>query len=86
MNATFIVKDLTDDTLDSLAAMPARQAHDKLAKWAFGDLRHCVSVKYGRGSFGCRVDWNGLYKRDMPMTFKLEPRKGYKLFTFTMGA
>lgn len=85
MNAKFIVKDLTDDTLDRLAAMPAREAHDKLAKWAFGDLRHCVSVKYGRGSFGCRVDWNGLYKRDMPMTFKLEPRKGYKLFTFTMG-
>ena len=85
MQATFILKDLTDETLANIAAMPAREAHDKLTKWAFGDLRHCVSVKYGRGSFGCRVEWNGLLKRDKPMTFSIGPRKGYKLLTFTMN-
>lgn len=85
MQTTFIVKDLPDDMLGGVMAMNPREAHDKLTKWALGDLKHCVSVKYGRGSFGCRVDWNGLLKRDKPMTFSIGPRKGYKLITFTMN-
>lgn len=84
MQTTFIVKNLTEHTLSELSAMQARDAHDRLARWAFGDLKHCVSVQYGRGSFGCRVEWNGLYKSNARMDFKVEPRKGYKLFTFSM--
>lgn len=85
MQTTFIVKNLTEETLTDLAAMEPRAAHDQLIKWAFGDLRHCVSVKHGSGAFRDRVDWNGLYKRGAPMTAKIEPRKGYKLFTFMAG-
>lgn len=82
MQTTFIVKNLTDDTLATLAAMEPRAMHDKLAKWAFGDLRHCVSVKYGRGSFGDRVAWNGKMKANAAITARIEPRKGYRLVTF----
>jgi hypothetical protein len=85
MQTTFIVKNLTEETLSDLAAMEPRAAHDQLMKWAFGDLRHCVTVKHGSGAFRDRVDWNSLYKRNAPMTHKIEPRKGYKLFTFAMS-
>lgn len=83
MQVTFIVRNLTETTLQDISVMDARAAHDKLTKWAFGDLRHCVSVKYG--SFRDSVEWNRLYKSGAAMAFKMEPRKGYKLFTFTMG-
>lgn len=83
MKTTFIVKNLTAETLDQIADMAPRDAYAKLHKWAYGDLRHCVSVKYGRGNFGCRVDWNCIIKSGKPVTFQVEPRKGYKLFTFT---
>lgn len=82
MQTTFIVKNLTDATMADLTAMEPRTMHDKLAKWAFGDLRHCVSVKYGRGSFGDRVDWNGKMKAGAPITARIESRKGYRLVTF----
>ena len=36
-----------------------RTAYAKLAKWAFGDLRHAVKIKHGPSdAFRDRVDWN----------------------------
>lgn len=83
MRTTFIVRNLTPETLAQVEAMPAREAHDKLTRWAFGDLRHCVSVKYGPSdAFRDRVAWNGLMKAQAPITMKAEPRRGYRLVTF----
>lgn len=82
MRTTFIVRNLTPETLATLESATPREAHDQLAKWAFGDLKHCVSVKYGLGQFRDRVAWNGLAKSNAEMTMQAEPRKGYRLFTF----
>lgn len=83
MRTTFIIRNLSFDTLASVETSEPRAAHAQLTKWAFGDLRHCVSVKYGPSdAFRDRVEWNGLVKSGKPMTMKAEPRKGYRLITF----
>lgn len=83
MRTTFIVKSLTPETLAALESAAPREAHDRLAKWAFGELKHCVSVKYGSSdAFRDRVEWNGKMKRNAALSMKAEPRKGYRLFTF----
>lgn len=85
MQITFIIRDLTESTMQELHAMESRAAFDRLHKWAFGDLRHCVSIKVGTSnSFRDRVEANTLLKAGCAMAFKIEPRKGYKLATFTL--
>ena len=88
MRTTFIVKNIPSDMLDATLAEPAKQAHAKLTKWAFGDLRHCISVKYGSGAFRDRVAWNQIM-RDVEAGVKTlvvtcQPRKGYILVTFSI--
>lgn len=84
MKVTFIIRDITESAIAETMALPAREAHDKLTRWAFGDLRHCVSVKYGSSNaFRDRVEWNGLLKSGAALECKLEPRRGYNLATFT---
>ena len=86
MNVTFIIRNLTEATLQELQGMESRAAFDRLHKWASGDLRHCVSVKFGpSNAFRDRVDANSLLKAGCTMAFKIEPRKGYKLTTFTLS-
>ena len=90
MQTTFVVRNLTSETLAALEASAPADAHAKLTRWAFGDLKHCVSVKYGSGQFRDRVEWNGVM-RDVSegrrnLAFKAEPRRGYRLFTFTAEA
>jgi hypothetical protein len=89
MKTTFTIKNLTETTLTELSTMAPRDAYAKLSKWAWGDLKHCVSVKYGSGAFRDRVEWNGAMRRvetgETPLMFKLEPRRGYKLATFTLA-
>ena len=81
--ATFIVRNLTQEAIAAVLALPAREAYAKLQKWAFGDLRHCVSVQFGpSNTFGDRVEWNGIMKGGRNIAHKIEPRKGYKLITF----
>jgi hypothetical protein len=86
MKTTFTIRNLTETTLSELSAMSPRDAYARLLKWALGDLKHCVSVKNGSGAFRDRVEWNGIMRRveteQTPLTFKLEPRRGYKLATF----
>lgn len=86
MNVTFVIRNLTESTLLELQEMESRQAYERLHKWAYGDLRHCVTVKIGsNNSFSDRVSANSLLKANCAMTFKIEPRKGYKLATFTLS-
>ena len=86
MNVTFIIRNLTETTLQELQGMESRAAFDRLNKWALGDLQHCVSVKFGpSNAFRDRVEANYLLKAGCSMAFKIEPRKGYKLATFTLS-
>lgn len=86
MQTTFIIKNLTPETIDSIMAMQPFEAHNQLFKWAFGDLKHCVSQKCGSGAFRDRAEWNGIIRDAKSgaksLKFKIEPRKGYKLITF----
>ena len=84
LQVTFIVRNLTPQAMDAIAASDPHEAHATLTNWAFGDLRHCVSVKYGLSdAFGDRVSWNGVVKSGRALAFKIEPRRGYRLITFT---
>lgn len=85
MNVTFMLRNLTDDTLQQLQEMEGRAAFDKLNRWAVGDLRHSVSVKFGSSNaFRDRVGANHLLKNGCKVAFKIEPRKGYELATFAL--
>jgi hypothetical protein len=83
MQTTFIVRGMPESMLDSALALDTREAYAKLHKWAYGDLKHLVSVKYGNGAFRDRVDWNGIVKSDRALAVKCEPRRGYRLITFS---
>lgn len=82
MRVTFTIQNLTAEMLDSLAAMAPADAFAKLAKWASGDLRHCVKRKDGSGQFRDRVSLNQIMRSPRFDAFKIEPRRGYKLATF----
>ena len=86
MKTTFILKNLVDELVNPLSFMAPIEAHEKLTKWAFGDLKHCISQKCGSGQFRDRVEWNAVI-RDVKsgaksMRHSIEPRKGYKLVIF----
>lgn len=85
---TFTVKNMPDTMLSEVAAMPANQAFNTLRLWANGDLRHLVSMKVGTSdAFRDRVALNHVWKAGKPFdTFKIEPRRGYRLATFTVQA
>lgn len=83
MKVTFILKDLTDYAFAKLSDAPDDKGRwDILKKWATGDLRHCVSMKVGRGGFGDKVTLNSIVKRGGKVaSYKLEKRRGYRLAT-----
>lgn len=83
MRTTFTLHNIAESALTEITAMEPRAAYAKLAKWAFGDLRHAVKIKHGPSdAFRDRVDWNTILKSAKPIMMKTEPRKGYKLVTF----
>ena len=86
MKVTFVVRNLPESTLLELESVEPRVAYDKLHKWTFGDLKHCVSVKFGTSNaFRDRVEANSILKAGCDVAFKLESRKGYKLATVTLS-
>lgn len=84
MKATFIIRNLTEDVTGELADMNAEDRFAKLHRWAFGDLRHCVSVQFGTSNaFRDRVAFNTARKNGAPFkSSSMEPRRSYKLATF----
>lgn len=82
MKVTFILKNLTDRFYDGLSDLSNTDKFWELRKLSAGDLRHCISMKIGTGQFRDAVDLNEIVKRDHSATFKIEPRKGYRLATF----
>ena len=84
MKITFIVKDVD---IENVKQMSAREAFDTMHKYAYGDLRHYVTIKWGTGNaFRDRVEANQLLRGEHTLTFKIEPRRGYNLATFELGA
>lgn len=82
MKVTFIIQNLTESAFDRLADKSSQAKFTQLNTWAQGDLRHCVKMKIGNGSFRDKVELNQLLRREAKVEYKLEPRKGYKLATF----
>ena len=89
MKVTFILKNLTDafydgngDSIVGLNTLTDAEKFQKLSRLSKGDLRHCVSMKIGSGQFRDAVDLNMLLREPVTYSYRLEPRKGYRLATF----
>lgn len=92
MRVTFILKNLTDSFFEGLGEsivgldnMDNRAKFDCLSKHAKGDLKHCVSMKIEFGQFRDQVELNQLLRGPVSIDYKIEPRRGYKLATFTIN-
>jgi hypothetical protein len=89
MRVTFILRNLSDafyngnsGSITGLLNLSDSDKFWELRNQASGDLRHCVKMKVGTSQFRDSVDLNAIVKRDHSVSFKIEPRKGYKLVTF----
>ena len=85
LKATFTIKNMSEAYLASLTKCEPRQAFQVLRD-SQRDLGHAISMKVGTGQIRNAVEFNDAFKANKPMTFTLEPRKGYKLATFELGA
>jgi hypothetical protein len=84
--ASFILRNLVPDFMDRIAGMEPLEAYHKLHKYAYGDLAHCVSVKYGTtGRFQDRIDVNASVKSGREASLEVLPRKGYRIFRITFA-
>ena len=93
MKVTFILRNLSDafyygngSSITGLLNLSDSDKFWELRNQASGDLRHCVKMKVGSGQLRDSVDLNAIVKRDHNVSFKIEPRKGYKLATFVFSA
>lgn len=91
MKVTFILKALTDvfyegngDSIKGLLRMTDAEKFEYLTK-RHQDFPQC-SMKVGSGQFRDKVDLNMALRKACRFSFKLEPRKGYKLATFEVEA
>lgn len=83
MKVTFTIKNLSEDLLQRIQDGDHETRWETLKRWATGDLKHLVKMKVGNGSFGDKVDLNGIVKRGGKIaTSSIAPRRGYKLATF----
>jgi len=89
MQVTAILKNLSEvfyngngGSIDSFLTKSPREQFEYCNSSQGRDLS--ITMKFGRGSFGEQVDFNRMWKSGQPMTSKIEPRKGYKLVTFTI--
>ena len=88
MKTTFILSNLTDqfysgfgESIVGLLNMTDTDKFAHLNKMRV-ELPSAIKMKIGNGSFRDIVELNSTVKRPHNVTFKLEPRKGYKLATF----
>jgi hypothetical protein len=88
MKTTFTLSNLTDEfyngfgeSITGLLNMPDNDKFAYLSKSraTFSNIK----MKVGNGQFRDQVELNALLKQPHSVTFKLEPRRGYKLATFT---
>ncbi len=86
MKITAILHNLSDlfySEWDKLSPIDKFHRLDKLRH----NLPHCIKLKFGNGNLRDQIEANGALRRQNTMNFvKLEPRRGYKLATFEIGA
>jgi hypothetical protein len=87
MKVTATLHNLTDNFYSELIGMEPREVHDYINRLK-NDLPHCIKMKVGNGQFRDAVELNAMRRDPCAISFKLEPRRGYKLatFEFTKGA
>jgi len=83
MKVTVTLHNLSDSFYTELSLLSPADQFARLNKLRH-DLPHCIKLKIGNGSFRDAVDLNSLMKREHTFTVKIEPRRGYKLATFTV--
>jgi len=88
MKITFILKDFTEQfytgngaSIVGLLNMPDDAKFDKLKHMA---AEKRITMKIGSGQFRDAVELNSMMRSPCRFEFKLEPRKGYKLATFSI--
>jgi hypothetical protein len=87
MRVTVILKDFTEQfytgtvcgSIVGLLNMPDDMKFETCRRLA-GEKR--ATMKIGTGQFRDAVELNAMLRNPCTFTFKLEPRKGYKLATF----
>ena len=84
MKITATLHDLSDNFYAKLASMAPREKYDYLRRLK-NDLPHCIKIKIGNGQFRDAVDLNSMMRGPCTYTYKLEPRRGYKLATFEVS-
>ena len=87
IKVTVIIKDVTDAFFegmgDSIIGLLNMTDADKFTH--LNKQLERFPMKIGNGSFRDKVDLNSMIKGSHTITFKLEPRRGYKLATFTFS-
>ena len=91
MKVTVILKDFTEQfyagtecgSIVGFLNISDADKFEKLRKMA-GEQR--VTMKIGTGQFRDAVELNSMRRGPIDITFKLEPRRGYKLATFEICA
>ena len=89
MKVTYILKNLTDTFynggfgIPSFLDMPDSEKFERLNALRH-DMKDNIKQKIETGQFRDAVELNSLMKKPHTVEFKLEPRKGYKLATFTI--
>lgn len=94
MKVTFIIRNMSAEFFEGFGSaivglnnMPDADKLAYLLKQARGDLRHNFTVKIGSGQFRDTVELNHIMKRPagFSASYKIEPRRGYKLATFEVA-
>lgn len=87
IKVTVIIRDVTDAFFegvgDSIIGLLNMTDADKFSYLNKRSGR--FPMKIGNGSFRDKVDLNSMIKGPHTITFNLEPRRGYKLATFTFS-
>ena len=88
MRITFILKNISESFMQDIEE---RLNADKLLAYKYlnekalkSEYKHLISQKIGDNSFRDRVEWNRLLRTSPTLEAKIEPRKGYKLLTFSV--
>lgn len=92
MRVTFILRHLTEaffdgageESIQGLNSMSDAEKFAYLNKYRTNGTG-AVSMKIGSGQFRDAVGLNSMLRAPVAMTYKLEPRKGYKLATFEIS-
>ena len=87
MHCTFILKGFTDQFFNgtdsgSIVGLLNMSDEDKFRKLCRMADEKRATRKIGSGQFRDAVDLNMMLRKPCTFTFKLEPRKGYRLASF----